>query len=501
MKNRDYIFPSFFFIFFLFPIAILGIDFFDFKIIKKLFEVKTFNILINTTIQSSISVFVSLFIGIPIAIYLSKNQNILTKITDSTIFIPFFFPSVATGIAISQLLRGTNLSYSLFSIVLAHVFYNSPIIIKYLSESLRNIDNDLVESAKIDGAGRVRIFFSVIIFQIKDGLLRGVFLAFVYCFTSFAVILSVGNIAYSTFETAIYTSMFAKFDIGEAFFYALFQFTILSLINILFFKKEIIEIPKKYDNFVNKRMKFSFIIFLIIFYIIFEYGIILNSFYNSLFNTISKSFDLTYFVKLFSIEFNSSFPIIVSIMNSLILSFVVSCISIFISIFALEKRGKLTDFAILLSFGISTTFIALMLYYLHIKFNIDLIILTIIGLSLISIPIAYSFMYDNYKNFDRNLVDLATLDSCNNLKTFIFIKFPIMKYTIISTFFQVFTIIYGEFTLVFSMKIQKIFPLASLTNYLISGKRLMMETNAFNILNILVIILIFLISLRFKEKD
>ena len=457
-------------LFFLLPIVILGIDFFDIEIFKKLFTKKTINIFINTTVQSLLSVVLSLCIAIPISVYLSRRNNIFTKIVESTIFIPFFFPSVATGIAIYQLLKGTDLNYTLFSIVVAHIFYNSPIIVKYLSDSLKGVDSDLIESAKMDGAGKIRIFFSITFFQVKDGLFRGLFLAFVYCFTSFAVILSVGNVKYSSFETAIYTSMFAKFNIKEAFLYALVQFVILSLINILFFHNPKSEITKKYNNTPNKKIKPELLLFVVIIYALFEYGIILNSMGLAIINPTTGKVDFSHFFGLFGGQFNRLFPVVSSIINSLLLSLVVALASIFVVVTILSNRSKFSDYAILLTFGFSTTFIALLLYYLYIKFNINLVLLVIVGLSLISIPIGYSFMYDNFVNFDKNITSLAKLDGANWLETFLYIKFPILKNTIIATFFQIFTIVYGEFTLVFSMKIQKIAPLSSITNYLISSK-------------------------------
>ncbi|HPO50481.1 MAG TPA: ABC transporter permease subunit, partial [Spirochaetota bacterium] len=492
LLRKESFFVVFYFFLILFPVFILGADFFNVALFKKVFEDKTINILLNGFFQSSLSVILSLFVGIPIAFYISSKDDWVSKIASSTIFIPYFFPSVATGIAVSQLLKGTNLNYSLFSLVLAHFFYNSPIIIKYASESLKNLDKDLVDSAKLDGASRLTIFFFIIIPQIKDGLLRGVFLAFVYCFTSFAVVLSVGNIKFSTFETAIYSSMYGKFDVSEAFFYAIFQFFILSAINVLFFNREKDVVTKSYKISNENNVKVSnFFIVIVLIYVIFEYGIIANSVFNSIFNSFSGKIDISPFLRLFSAKFNALYPVISSIFNSLSLGFAVSLCSIILGVFALENRGKLTDFGILLSFGFSTAFFALSLFYLNVKFSIDLLILLGLGLSVISIPIVYSFLYDNYINFDKNLIKLSKIDGCNGLKTFLYVKFPIMRSSIITVFFQIFTIVYGEFTLVFSMKLQKTFETASVTNYLISSKRMTSEAAAFNTLNILIVIFIF----------
>lgn len=500
--KKSFAFIIVYFISFLFPLFILGADFFDIKVFKKIFDYKTINILIHTFTQSFLSVLISLIIAIPIAIYNSRNKNLITKLISSTIFIPFFFPSVSTGIAIAQLLKGTDLNYTLFAIIIAHTFYNSPIIVKYLSESIVNLDRDLIDSAKLEGANNLEILLYIILPQIRDGLLRGIFLAFTYCFTSFAVILSVGNITYSTFEVAIYTSMYGKFDIPEAFFYAILQFLFLSIVNVLFFRKKESIVIKDYNlKTSEKRNIFNFTLVTVIIYLFFEYGIIIYSILNSFINSSTMTIDLSPFFKLFTHQFNKVYPVIISIIDSLLLSFIAAITATTISIFALETRTKFTDYTILLSLGFSTAFIALMFFYINAKFSVSLIFLLIIGLSLLSIPIGYSFMYDNFINFNRNLIDLAKIDGCSTFKILSQIKFPILRNSIISTFCQLFTIIYGEFTFVFSMKLQNLFPLSSVTNYLISSKRLIQESNAFNTINILIIVIMFILSSEKPVKE
>jgi len=68
---------------------------------------------------------------------------------ESAIFIPFFLPPVSTVIAFSLLFSTSGLLsrlgihipilYTMWAILVAHAFYNSPIFVKYIGAALRTI--------------------------------------------------------------------------------------------------------------------------------------------------------------------------------------------------------------------------------------------------------------------------------------------------------------------------------------------------------------------------
>lgn len=496
LRKSGVIFSPLLLLLIIMPVIIFTTRHFSFEIITNFYSQKTFNVLLNTLTQSTISVAISLLISIIPAIYIATHKTILANLTSHTIFIPFFFPSVSAGIAFSLLLKNTDLNYSLFAITLAHIFYNSPILVKYISDSLRNIDIKQIESAKIDGANNFKIAWYIIIPQITDGLSRGIFLAFTYCFTSFAVILSVGNIKYSTFETAIASSLTGNINFSKAISYFFIQLVILSLINLFLHKKN--ENIKEYTPIMIKKKNilhlFTFL------YLLFEAFIVLHTVIYSFYNNISNSFEISAFLKLFSKEFNENFPVILSILNSLLISIIVAFIATTIAYILLSFRDKFLSYFITGGIAISSAFYAVTLYFLNIIFDIPMSLLLIFGLFVITLPIAYSFMYDNFKNFDYTLIEAALTDGADRFTIFRFIKFPLLKFTIIGTILQVFTIAYGEFTLSFSMKIHNSIPLASITNYNIASKRLLQESAAMSCVNIIIILIVFNTSSWIESK-
>lgn len=481
------------------PLVIFAVDFFTITGIPGILKYRTLLILKNTLIQSLLSVFFAFMISIPVSVYLSNKNNILTKLADLTIFIPFFFPPVSAGIAISLLLKNTGLNYTLFAVVLAHVFYNTPIMVKYISESLKTLDKEALSAARMDGANEIEIFTRITLPQISDGIFKGGFLVFTYCFVSFAVILSVGPIKYSTFETAIAGALSGSIDLSRAIGYVILQFIIIGIVNFL--------LPhdtgtcRSYSQTIsNKQHTICKLLTLV--FVFFEIGIVIYSIAFSFFDPVLKIFDPSPFIKILTPGFNKTFPVVKGIINSLIISGLSALITTSFAYILLTVRNNTTDKIILLSIGISGAMTGVTYYYMNVKFGIPFFILLIAGIISITLPIAYSFMYDNFKHFDSDIIDTAKIDGANRIDIFRFIKFPLLKTTVVGTFLQLFTIAFGEFTISFTMKIQNYIPVASVINYNIGLKRLFRESAAMSSINILIVLTIFTFSnIITRNKD
>jgi thiamine transport system permease protein len=95
--------------------------------------------------------------------------------------------------------------YSLKAIILAHTFYNFPIVLRLVSTLWEKLDPSIANAAMSLGAGKIRLFFTITLPQILPAILASAALVFVFCFTSFAVILVLGGgPAYTTIEVEIY---------------------------------------------------------------------------------------------------------------------------------------------------------------------------------------------------------------------------------------------------------------------------------------------------------
>ncbi|MFW9917307.1 MAG: ABC transporter permease [Candidatus Thorarchaeota archaeon] len=90
-------------------------------------------------------------------------------------------------------------------ILLAHTFYNVPIVIRLVSSILEQRDPTLEEVADTLGSKGFHRFRRLFVSQILPGLLASSFLTFFYCFTSFALVLYLGGVRYQTLDVRIFT--------------------------------------------------------------------------------------------------------------------------------------------------------------------------------------------------------------------------------------------------------------------------------------------------------
>jgi iron(III) transport system permease protein len=137
---------------------------------------------------------------------------------------PLFAPTLLNGIALVYLfgrkglitrgffgvLPGIDINlYGPVGIVIAEVIYTFPQAMLILTIALNLTDARLYEAAASLGAGRVRIFFTITLPNIKYGLLSAVFVCFVLAFTDFGAPKVVGG-NYNILATDIYKQVIGQ---------------------------------------------------------------------------------------------------------------------------------------------------------------------------------------------------------------------------------------------------------------------------------------------------
>lgn len=483
------------------PIYFFMKDFFEFESLKNLFNSNIEETIYFSLKQSFISTFIAFWIAIFPAYYSSYRKGLLSNLIQGLVFIPFFFPviSIITIFSIIfnfEIFKKLEILYSIKAIIIANVFYNSPIFVKYISEGLKKIPKNLGEAMKIDGATNTKIFFKGQLPLIFPQIFRASILVFTYCFLNFGIILSLGGIKYSTLEVEIVNS-FMGANFSKAMLLGGIQFIILLIINSMgTFIKEY-ELTGEQEI---KKINFWIKIYSIL-YIFFEYGVVLLAFLFSFINQFTGKFSFEAYLKLFSKELNFEYGVLISIFNSLLLSIFVSFITILVIYLIIKNYSRITDIIIFSNMGISGAFLAITLYYLNIIFNIPLLFLLAVGYLIATIPIGYSFMYQYIKRFPVEILESAELDCNSQFEKFVYVEFPILKNIFISSFLQIFAIIFGEFTIVYTMQLGDIIPIASLVNYSLISNKKYMESSAFSAIILFIILIAFLAGEYFKEKE
>ncbi len=130
---------------------------------------------------------------------------------DGMIELPFALPTAVAGISLTYLYSdqgwigsvfdkaGVKIAYTRIGITIAMVFVGIPFVVRTVQPVLSKLDRQYEEAAMMLGAGRVRIFFRVILPELFPALLAGFGLAFARGIGEYgSVVFIAGNIPYKT---------------------------------------------------------------------------------------------------------------------------------------------------------------------------------------------------------------------------------------------------------------------------------------------------------------
>ncbi|MFW9923675.1 MAG: ABC transporter permease, partial [Candidatus Thorarchaeota archaeon] len=201
-------------IFLLFPVFSVLIDGiysdgkFTFEFLKEVFSNGFYYKLFAFTLsQALLSTVVTLILGIPIGYIFGRYDFPGRNIFRIFFTVPFVLPSVLVGMGFLNLFTEEGLFGSpLLSIVLAHAFYNIPLVVLYFSSYYENFDRDLISAAKTLQSKPIHTFFRVYLPIFLQPIITAAMLTFNFSFLSFGLILFLGAPAlFRTVEVQIYS--------------------------------------------------------------------------------------------------------------------------------------------------------------------------------------------------------------------------------------------------------------------------------------------------------
>ncbi|MFB6266732.1 MAG: ABC transporter permease [Halodesulfurarchaeum sp.] len=175
-----------------------------------------------TVYQAMLSTVASVLLGLPGAYALSRFSFPGRRTIRSLTMVPFVLPSIMVAIGfvamfgdqglLNDVLRALGLPtlsimYTLEIIVLAHAFYNAPLVTRIVTAAWESVDERMVETARSLGAGPVRSFFDVVLPQLLPAILTGALLTFLFTFMSFPIVLALGGLQLATVEVWLYANV------------------------------------------------------------------------------------------------------------------------------------------------------------------------------------------------------------------------------------------------------------------------------------------------------
>lgn len=184
--------------------------------------------------QAALSTGLTLIIGLPgaylFARYEFRGKSVLKALT----VIPFVLPTVVVAAAFYALL-GPNgwiniaamqifdleaapihFTNTIYAILLAHVFYNTTIVLRLVGDFWSHIDPRLNQAARILGADQPGAFFKITLPILGPAVTAAALLVFIFNFTSFGVILILGGPKFATLEVEIFYQTISLFNLPLA---------------------------------------------------------------------------------------------------------------------------------------------------------------------------------------------------------------------------------------------------------------------------------------------
>ncbi len=196
-----------------------------------------------TVKQASLSALASTVIGLPLGYILANRRLPLPRLWRAFTIVPFVLPAIVVALGFI-LFFGHNgyfnrallalfgvrlpLLYSFQGIILAHAFYNAPIVARTTAVAWEALDPALEQGSRALGASAWTTFRKITWPMLWPATASGALLAFIFSFFSFPLVLTLGGARYATLEVEVYTQVRVLLDNATGAAFALFE-TLASL--------------------------------------------------------------------------------------------------------------------------------------------------------------------------------------------------------------------------------------------------------------------------------
>ncbi len=429
----------------------------------------------------------ALFIGLPVS-FSAARDSFFAQLLNASVLVPFFLPINIASVLIYQIfdhiqgIFSLDLRGSFIGLVLAHGFYEVPIIIFYVSLALRSIPSVYFAQMQEDGLSSWRQC-AFCLQMIRKQIFQAAAIVFLYIFQSTALVMNVGLGRFETLESAILLSFGPRADFSVGLGLGLVQSIFLFLLfwvssfgyHIHFSlskERQIVAMP---INWASRLAAFLF--FLLAIY-----------WFSPLFIQAWQGMGQLWQVR-------TLFPLFSSLLNSLVISFLAAAVSVVLVLLWMFYQGGRGL--------IYTLFISAAMYFSGVMlcgflWNIPAIFLAIWALSLSLIPMVYFFLLSGKSAEDEDIIRAARLDDAQGYRLWASIYWPLWKERYINAFWKAVLLALGNFPFAYIMAQNKI-PMAAMTLSQLLNRRYIGAANAYAGL-IFMLILVMLLFLLRREK-
>lgn len=451
-----------------------------------------------TFFQATCSTLMALIIGLPAAFFCSRRHFPGRRILLSLSVVPFCVPSIIIALGYVTFLGlngGLNqflmfifglkeppvkILYSFVGLIIAHGFYNFPLIMKTVADSWSRVPSEPAESARLLGAGEGRIFRTVTIFQLLPSIASSCMLVFIYCFLSFILVLLFGGIGNSTLEVEIYKAARATLDFSLVGRLAVVETLILAVVTSFYcileqksgrvkgLGSDVKNQPCKLQG-IGEWLGFSIVIVLIIaFFVAPLAGIVVNAFTTAKAGT---GFTLKTFSRV--VKMRSFWPSVRSTVSTAactgafctLLGFLYSVMMKFQESKVKGRGNLLLNILPMLPMSVSSVVVGVVITLIVRRGNV---LCLVIAQTALTWPLAFRQIYPQMTKISSDTMDSALMLSRGRFDTILRVLLPISSRGLLSAFGFCFAVSAGDTTLPLVLAIPK-YDALSLFTYRLAG--------------------------------
>jgi thiamine transport system permease protein len=483
-----------------------------------------------TIFQATLSTALAVLVGLPGAILLARLKFAGKNLIRALIIVPFVLPPIVVVVGFLQMFgqygvidsvlmwilqsSGSvlNLATDLPGIILAHTFYNAPLVILLVSASMERMNPEIEEVADLLGADTKQRFLRITIPHIMPSLIAAAILTFLFCFMSFPIVLAFGHGSYRTIEVQIWNAFrWADYRQASSLVVVQILFTLTLALTYIRLGRTSEEQIGPTSSIKSTRLqsykpleKFLIVAYLVCMLILVA-GPIASIFRAAFFDPISKKYTLEGFVYLFNADAGGGFrPLI----NSLFYSGLATLLSVGLGIpLAYAHKSKtrilppISSMMVLLPLGVSAITIAYGLMTaiaVPTGLNINPWPIIVIAQTIIGLPFTTRSIEISLRSIDPYLIDQADSLGASRLQRLFFVELPLLAPGILVGAVFAFAMAIGEMSATLFIALPQNFTLA-VAIYDSLGVRKFVEAGASALILVLVCVLAFFTMEKISE--
>jgi thiamine transport system permease protein len=193
-----------------------------------------------TAWQALLSTALTFVVALPLTWGLSRFRFPGRTGLRALVALPFVLPTVVVASAVRAVVGSNGLlaewvriDESLLAIVVAHAFFNLAVVVWVVGDRWSHLDRRMEEAARVLGSGRAEVLRRVTLPLLAPSLLAAALLVFLFCATSFGVVVLLGGPEHRTIEVAIARAAGSLADLPAAAALSMLQIAAVGLLLVV----------------------------------------------------------------------------------------------------------------------------------------------------------------------------------------------------------------------------------------------------------------------------